>query len=156
MSELAPVLCRIACVLLPHKTTPTGYEYHTCQLINGYMTLIDGNDFTYNGIKCQLAYEDKWVIGHDLKHEFEIDGIVLSAVITDRLGIERMVLFNNNRHDGQAFRDLITYATELGSLGTHEAMKEVRRLRQLLTDQKALSKKLSEKLQTASAQLKQN
>ena len=156
MKPQGPVLCRVESVLLPKRTTPGGYEYHTCQLLNGSLAPIASNQFTYDGLKCQLAAEDRWEKDGAKKLEFGINGIVLSAVITDRLGIERVVLFDNNSHHGQALRGLMAYVMQLGELGTHEAMKEVRRLRQLLADQKALSKKLSEKLQAASVQLKQN
>jgi hypothetical protein len=114
--------------LLPERTTRSGWQYYTSYLQDSKRQRVPDNLLEWNGVRCHLNERDGWTSDKD-KKDFGINGIVLVASITDALGKECRVLFDNNRHDGQAWKQLMEYIRDVQSLGSHRDVEEARRLR---------------------------
>ena len=145
----SPTSYFVETLLIPARTTATGYEYYSCQLQDVKRQPIESNSFEFEGVRCRLEERDQWDTDNDRKREFGIDGIVLVCHITDLLGVERRVPFNNNRHDGTAWVELMAYLREVKLFGTHEAMKEVFQLRSELRKIRKHNEELREKVRKA-------
>ena len=143
-------------LLLPQKTTPFGYQYYTCKLLDAARQPIDNNTFDWQGICCRLESKDVWASRRTDSTKAdavdEVDGIALCGHVTDLLGSERRVLFNNNAHNEEALRGFMNYVLEVRRFGANEAMREIWELRRQVVKQQGWREELKEKLLKAENQ----
>ena len=125
-ADLPPIVYHIETSFLRETADNTWF---TAYVQDKKRQRVPGNLIDWHGIKCRVEEKDGWSYDLEDKKEFGIDGIVLVAHISDIKGKERKILFNNNRHDSQAWKQLMEYLRDVLALGTHRAVKAARALR---------------------------
>ena len=147
----SPTIYYIETLLMPARTTASGYEYYTSKVLDAQRQPIDNNTFEWNGIRCRLENRDVWAARRDVLTKpdalDQVDGIALAGYVTDQLGVERRVLCDNNLHNGAAWNKLLEYVREVSCYGTHAAMREIYNLRNEIAEQHKLYKALELKSQ---------
>ena len=115
-------LCFIIECLFHEKTNSQMNSYYMNYLRNDKNIKIKDNTINWKGLKCKIIELERWDV--IIKPNFQ--GLALKTLITDMLGNELKVNFDNSSHDGSAFKKLFTYLTELNQFSTHRSVEVIR------------------------------
>lgn len=96
--------------------------FYSHQLYNKDLKKIRNNTSKLFGFKFKVGVFENWEVVYPPNHH----GVSLSVEIWDYFKNPKVLKFNNTKHDGKAFEEMIDYLKSLNKLKTHEAIEIIK------------------------------